>query len=119
MNQTNIQKLVSNFVTDLQALFQQSAIAALTNAGNGNGHGKLKSNGLNGMRGAKRAPEDLQRLSEEFLAYVLKNPGLRIEQINKEIGATTKDLALPIRKLIADKRLKMKGKKRSTTYYAV
>ena len=47
-----------------------------------------------------------------------KHPGLRIEQINKEIGTSTKDLALPIRKLVAEKRVKVKGKKRSTTYYA-
>ena len=44
--------------------------------------------------------------------------GLRIEQIHKELGTTTKDLALPIRKLIAEKRIKTKGQKRSTTYYA-
>ena len=28
------------------------------------------------------------------------HPGLRIEQINKELGTLTKDLALPIRKLL-------------------
>ena len=46
------------------------------------------------------------------------NPGLRIEQINKQLGTTTKDLALPIRKLIAEGALKAKGEKRSTTYFA-
>ena len=56
-------------------------------------------------------------LSEKFASYVKANPGLRIEQINKELGTTTKDLALPIRKLIADGYLKAKGKKRSTTYF--
>ena len=53
-----------------------------------------------------------------FHAYVMKHPGLRIEQINKQLGTTTKDLALPIRKLIADGALKAKGEKRSTTYFA-
>jgi hypothetical protein len=45
------------------------------------------------------------------------NPGLRIEQINKQLGTSTKDLALPIRKMIADGTLKVKGKKRSTAYF--
>ena len=34
------------------------------------------------------------------------------------VGTTTKDLALPIRKLISDGALKTKGEKRSTTYFA-
>jgi len=116
--QANLQKLVTNFVADLQAVFQRSVIAALTGAGNGNG--KIKLNGLsgNGTRGNKRSPEDLEHLSEAFVTYVAKHPGMRIEQINKEIGTTTKDLALPIRKLLAEKRIKAKGQKRSTTYFA-
>ena len=47
-------------------------------------------------------------------AFVGKHPGMRIEQINKQLGTTTKDLALPIRKLIADGSIKTKGAKRST-----
>jgi predicted transcriptional regulator len=57
-------------------------------------------------------------MADEFHQFVAKHPGLRIEQINKQLGTTTKDLALPIRKLIADGSLKAKGKKRSTTYFA-
>ena len=33
------------------------------------------------------------------------------------MGTTTKDLALPIRKLIAEGQVVAKGKKRSTTYH--
>jgi len=69
-------------------------------------------------RGAKRTPEDLEALSEQFATFVKANPGLRIEQINKELGTTTKDLALPIRKLISSGVIAAKGKKRSTTYFA-
>ena len=70
-----------------------------------------------GGRGVKRSPEDLEALSEQFAGFVKNNPGLRIEQINKELGTTTKELALPIRKLIAEGFVSAKGKKRSTTYY--
>ena len=71
-----------------------------------------------GGRGAKRTSADLDALSERFASFVKANPGLRIEQINKQLGTTTKDLALPIRKLIADGTLSAKGQKRSTTYFA-
>jgi hypothetical protein len=70
-----------------------------------------------GGRGAKRTAADLEALSEKFALFVKANPGLRIEQINKELGTSTKDLALPIRKLIADKMISAKGQKRSTMYF--
>jgi len=70
-----------------------------------------------GGRGAKRTAADLDALSERVETFVKANPGLRIEQINKELGTTTKDLALPIRKLIADGVINAKGQKRSTTYF--
>jgi len=73
---------------------------------------------LRGGRGAKRRSEDIENIAETFHAFVAKHPGLRIEQINKQLGTTTKDLALPIRKLIADGAIKTKGKKRSTMYFA-
>jgi hypothetical protein len=70
-----------------------------------------------GGRGAKRTSADLDALSERFASFVKANPGLRIEQINKELGTTTKDLALPIRKLISEGAVSAKGQKRSTTYF--
>ena len=70
-------------------------------------------------KGAKRAPGEIDKLATTFHAFVVKHPGLRIEQINKQLSTTTKDLALPIKKLIADGALKAKGAKRSTTYFAL
>ena len=70
-----------------------------------------------GGRGAKRTSADLEALSDKFASFVKANPGLRIEQINKQLGTTTKDLALPIRKLISDGVVNAKGQKRSTTYF--
>jgi len=115
--QANLQKLVANFVADLQAIFQRSAIAALTGTV---GKGKLKPNGSNGhAMGGKRPAVELERLANSFVEHVKANPNQRVEQINKALGTTTKELALPIRKLIAEKRLRTKGRKRSTTYAAV
>jgi hypothetical protein len=68
-------------------------------------------------RGAKRTAEDLEALSTKFAAFVKAHPGLRIEQINKELGTVTKDLALPIRKLITERVISTKGNKRSTAYF--
>ena len=129
--------LVTNFVAALQDLWQRQALAALTGAStpmNGRSNGRSNgpsnrssngsttsngsSNGHSRAKGEKRAPEEMEAAASKLLSYVGKNPGLRIEQINKAIGTTTKDLQLPIRKLIADGALKTKGEKRSTTYFA-
>jgi hypothetical protein len=69
-----------------------------------------------GGKGAKRTQADIDALAERLVSFVKTNPGLRIEQINKELGTTTKDLALPIRKLVGEGYLSSKGQKRSTTY---
>ncbi|MEO7736445.1 MAG: hypothetical protein ABIY55_36135 [Kofleriaceae bacterium] len=70
-----------------------------------------------GGKGAKRTQEDIEATSAKFASFVKANPGLRIEQINKELGTTTKDLALPIRKLVSDGMISARGTKRSTTYF--
>jgi hypothetical protein len=75
--------------------------------------------GLNGRRrkGAKRDPGELAALTEKLGAFIAKTPGQRIEQIGKALGVPTRDLALPVKKLIAAKRVSTKGQKRATTYY--
>ncbi len=116
--QTDIQRLVDGFVAQVTELARRAAIDTLESA-----LGKTTTRGagtirLSRGRGAKRTSAELEQMQEEFLTFVTRNPGLRIEQINKQLGTTTKDLALPIRKLLADGSLKAKGKKRSTTYFA-
>lgn len=69
-----------------------------------------------GGKGTKRTQADIDALAQRVVAFVKMNAGLRIEQINKELGTTTKDLALPIRKLVGEGYLASKGQKRSTTY---
>jgi hypothetical protein len=117
---SDIQRLVDDFVAQVTELARRAAMDTLENAlgrgGRGGAVGGLRL-GRGRGRGAKRTGEELDKLSDEFLAYVTKNPGLRIEQINKQLGTSTKDLALPIRKMIADGTLKVKGKKRSTAYF--
>lgn len=69
-------------------------------------------------KGAKRTAEELEAQSRAFLAYVKKNPGQRVEQISKAIGVSTKDLALPVQKLLEDRSISKKGQRRATTYSA-
>jgi len=129
--QNEMNRTVQGFVAQITELARRAAITTLESAFNGKASrsvaaapavaapvapGVARAGRPRGGRGAKRTPADLEALSEKFASFVKANPGLRIEQINKELGTSTKDLALPIRKLIADGIVSAKGQKRSTTY---
>lgn len=126
--QNEMNRVVQGFVAQITELARRAAIDTLESAFGGRaGRGAPAAAALaanlgrvgrpRGGRGAKRSSADLEALSERFASFVGSNPGLRIEQINKQLGTTTKDLALPIRKLISEGRIKAKGQKRSTTYF--
>jgi hypothetical protein len=114
--QTEMNRVVAGFVAQITELARRAAIDTLETALRKSG-GPARSVATRG-RGAKRTESELDKLAETFHSFVAKHPGLRIEQINKQLNTTTKDLALPIRKLIAEGSIKSKGEKRSTTYFA-
>jgi hypothetical protein len=128
--QNEMNRTVQGFVAQITELARRAAIDTLESAfgaSGGRGRGGAAAALMAGLgrvgrprggRGAKRTAADLEALSQRFATFVKANPGLRIEQINKELGTSTKDLALPIRKLISEGQITAKGKKRSTTYFA-
>jgi hypothetical protein len=76
-----------------------------------------KGGGRSREKGAKRSPDELEKLTSQLLAYVKGNPGQRIEQIADGMGTATKELNLPAKKLLANKSIKTKGHKRATQYF--
>jgi len=129
--QNEMNRVVQGFVGQITELARRAAIDTLESAFGGRavrgggpapvavaaGPSVGRVGRPRGGRGAKRSAADLEALSEQFASFVKANPGLRIEQINKQLGTTTKDLALPIRKLISEGVISAKGQKRSTTYF--
>ena len=126
---SEIETLVATFVADLTALVRASALNIVSDALAGQsvpqGGGKRRGAARGGApaagrrpKGAKRDPEDIAALTESLASFVKKTPGQRIEQIGKALGTPTKELTLPMKKLIAAKRISTKGQKRATTYFA-
>jgi hypothetical protein len=115
--QIEMNRVVADFVAQITELARAAARDMIDEA---LGKGARGARGLGRVRGrgAKRTSNELEALADQFHGFVAKHPGLRIEQINKQLGTSTQDLALPIRKLIAEGAIKTKGKKRSTTYFA-
>ena len=127
-----IQQLVNDFVTSVSQLAREVAVETLSSALSSveartsapsattrrAGASSAKTRRPTRLRkGAKRGRGDIERLKTRFLYHVTANPGLRIEQINREIGTRTAELRLPLAKLIEAKEIKTKGHKRSTTYF--
>lgn len=123
-----IQALVSQFVENLTAAIQEEGAAAFKAAiaGGTTSLGRARAPRANVGRkgaqtrrrkGAKRDPKELAALTEKLGAFIKKTPGQRIEQIGKAMGTPTKDLALPVKKLIEAKKISTKGQKRATTYF--
>jgi hypothetical protein len=67
--------------------------------------------------GAKRPPAELAALVEKLGAYIKGNPGQGAEAIGKALSLPTSEMTLPIKKLLAAKRIRSEGQKRATKYF--
>lgn len=129
MTTQKIQGIIQNFVEELSAALAEASHSAISEVLGGGVSTSSSSSGTTAKRGrpakaakkargGKRSADELEQLTQSLASYVKKNPGQRIEQISKAIGTSTKELALPAKKLIADKKLSTKGQKRATIYFA-
>lgn len=115
--QTRIDKLVSTFVSDLTDLARAQARETLLASLDGSIGGRKARGGFSTRGGGKRTSVELERISDTIIDWITKHPGTRIEEMNKELGTSTRDLALPMRKLVADGVLTTKGARRATKYF--
>ncbi len=126
-----INQRVQAFVAEITELARKQAFdtlsTALAGAGLFDGRGRGGRNGV-GRRGGRaaalatsaggrRSSDQIDATCQALLGEIGANPGQRIEQIGGAIGMRTKDLALPIRKLVAQKQIRTEGQRRATRYF--
>jgi hypothetical protein len=120
-------------VDDLSGLIRRQALDAVEQLLHGGADMAQRRNGGARMRGAtwlrgshlpasrgpgeKRTPEQLDEVIDHVYAYIQSNGGQGIEQIAQALNTTTKDLTLPIHKLLGQKKLVSRGQKRATRYF--
>ncbi len=117
--------MVEAFASDLAGLIRESAFdtvrAALGDAAPSGRRGSKAAAGGAARRslpkGAKRPPGEISKLTGRLLDYVKSHKGERIEQIAKGMGVSTRELNLPVKKLIAAKSIRTRGHKRATQYF--
>ncbi len=136
--EARINDLVSNFINEITRLARSSALETLERAlagaggtvvkdvrvakaprstGGGGSSAPSSSSSAKRGKGEKRPKAEIVKLQEQVLSHIRSNPGQRIELINKVLGTKTSDLALPLKKLIADGAVDTKGARRATTYF--
>jgi hypothetical protein len=67
--------------------------------------------------GQQRAPELLAQLMERVRSHIKAHPGQGMAPISTSLGTSKKELKLPIRKLVDEKKITSTGKKRGTRYF--
>ncbi len=67
----------------------------------------------------RRSAEDIAAELDKIVALVQKNKdGLRAEQIRAELGMQAKELPRVLKEGLSSKKLRSRGQKRATTYFA-
>jgi hypothetical protein len=137
MTTRDIEARVAAFVADLDGLVRQAALEAVQAALGGanpapakkaapaakaaapaKAAGPSKAAAAKPARkGAKRDPKELAKLVESVKAHISQQPGEGVELIAKHLDVSSKEITLPITKLLASKAISKKGEKRATKYY--
>ena len=124
----NIRPLVDQFTSDLSKIIQRASLEEM--------HAKLqavlgetapKRRGPGRPRGARTSkrgrpgkftPDQLDAMGGKILVLLKKSPGARSEQLSGAMRMDAATLRIPLAALIKAKKIKVKGQRRGTMYFA-
>lgn len=126
---TSIQSLTQSFAEQLEQLVRQAAVEQVTSALGGLGvstparRGRPRKTGTTGRKpgrpagSGKRTAGDMDAMQERLLSHVKANPGQRGEQIAAAMKSDVMMIRLPMKKLIAARKVTTKGERRGMMYF--
>jgi N-acetylmuramoyl-L-alanine amidase len=120
-----IARRIQEFAKELEALVRQAALDAVASSFGGSApraaaplaKPAAKASAKAASSGGTRAPELLASHVSKAADWIMANPGHGVEDMAKALGLETKDLALPIQKLLKAKTITRRGVKRATKYF--
>ncbi len=119
---------IKAFASELEELVRKAAIDAVTSS-LGAGPSRAPSGpraasapaasrpGRRARSGGKRPPAELAAMVVKAGDWIKSNAGHGVEDMAKALHVQTKELALPIAKLLKSRTIKKRGLKRATKYY--
>lgn len=124
--QEELQAEIERFAGNVTAILQSAVADALADAlgavkktgGNKKVTKKTSAKRVSRKKGQKRSRKDLDRLTSKLLTQVGRVDGQSIEEIGKAMRVPTRELKLPMQKLLDAKQVKKKGRLRATRYSA-
>jgi hypothetical protein len=127
---SEIRSKIDDFLDELAALVKQAALESVREALGENAAGARRGPGGPRLKisvgrparsamgpGGKRTSEQVEATAQRIAEYVRSNPGARLEAIASGLGTSSKELKLPVIKLLSSKTLTKKGEKRGTMYF--
>lgn len=126
--ETEIRTCINAFVEELSKLVKQAAIESVQEALGGSsaparrGPGRPRKAAAvisrpSSKRRKRRSSDAVDTVAIRILEQVKANPGQGVGEIGSALRLTSKELRLPILKLLGDKKLKTKGQRRGTKYF--
>ena len=112
--QTRIEERVEAFVVDLQQLVRDAAIDAIDRA-----LVDKKRPMAQRRVSTRRAPEEPAELTEALYEAVCATPGASMRVLSESVERGCRELALPVRRLMRDGRVKKTGQRDQTRYFPV
>ena len=119
-----IQARIESFTLELTELVKQAAVASVQEALNGDAPARRGKQARrpavqrSSTRSSRRSTEQVEDMKKTVLAHVKSNQGHRLEEISAALKTPSKDLKRPVALLLEAKKLKKRGQKRGTQYFA-
>jgi hypothetical protein len=123
--QHQVNQRIQGFVTEITELARKAAYETLSavltqgvpgkSAGRDAGLGRALQ--LRSRKGGKRSPDEIAATADRLLQYIRANPGQRMESIATAMSSSTRELALPIKRLLRGRQIQVQGQKRATSYF--
>lgn len=113
--ENSIEERARDFITDIKELLKQSALEWAGEA--------LRDKHQSLLRGGRRRRErrteaSLTQLTQEVLDFIRENPGLRMEELSRQMSLPSKKLVVPMKRLLEFNQIEGRGNTRATQYFA-
>ena len=121
-----LRRAMDNFAREIEAIVGQLVrreVATAVKNLNGRSHGRrgvapVEAKDTPAGRPRKRSARQLENATRKLHEYIEAHPDQRMEQISRGVGIRTGLLQPLIKRLLAERQIKARGKARGTTYTA-